>query len=86
MAEHHLMLEEACCVPLGDVQRYRREDTQTLPCLERSGKPATDWSVVSICYIVTASTLLWMLLPSIGPAPIRRHAHGEEAQSPVSHK
>lgn len=33
MADHHLMLEEACCVPLGDVQRHGEEDTQMLPCL-----------------------------------------------------
>ena len=29
------MLEEACCVPLVDVQRHRQEEMHILPCVER---------------------------------------------------
>jgi hypothetical protein len=35
MANHHLMLEKACCVPLDDVHRQGREEMHALPCLEQ---------------------------------------------------
>ena len=50
MADDHLMLEEACCVPFVDVQWHREEEKHILPCLGRLEyqlEVASIWSIVA---------------------------------------
>ena len=53
MADDQLMLEEACCVPLVDVQRHREEEMHILPYLALRGL-TSQLEVASICSIVTS--------------------------------
>ena len=59
-ANHHLMLEEACCVPLVDVQSHGEEEMHTTSYLALRGFGCR-LSVASICSTVTSTevAMLW---------------------------